>query len=220
MRRHYGIPLGVFVVVTALGIGIDTSFRGWEKAYNEMTIHLIYGIVAPIAFLVALFFCQLIAAPHRILKDRVAALEKGGQQEGLAQPEPQEPAERFKAMVVPLTTHQRSCRDDYGKGDNRRYDRPSGLDANLAELRMRLATFGIAVPPMPKWYSDLGPWSDYLEELREFATYGDVDEARAWAPGWLEAQQEAERAAKEAAWEKMLDEELGGEDSPTAEEPD
>ena len=60
-----------------IGLIVDFVWRGTAAASAQMTSQAIYGVVPGVGFLAGLFLYHLIAAPYRLLKERLTTLEVG-----------------------------------------------------------------------------------------------------------------------------------------------
>ena len=199
IKQYYIVSLVLTVAAAVVGTSIDWKLPGDEVAISQATTLIIYGIVAPTIFCVFLFTWNLVAAPHRILKDRVKRVEeklKEAETRETSAPRvqpvpPEAPDVQFRHLLRRISDHLKGCREDWELVERQR--RPLGnlpprsrdsFQEVLGGLRGDLADLGLDVPTLPVLDSDLSMWTQYLTELREFATHGDLEGAIEWTRAW------------------------------------
>ncbi len=200
LKDHVLVSTAVLFGGSAVGIGIDVFVRGWNAAMDQLAVLLIYVVAAPAILLLLLYLVFLTATPHRLLKERVMALEEQGEQDSRNERRAKRsPEEQFHRMVSWMGSQLHRLRTDWEhlERENRQQelrrgtrwapdedlspeDRNEYLDS-LARFRGDVARLGIEVLALPQVYADVGRWVSYLERLLEYATRSDLEGARKWS---------------------------------------
>ena len=185
-----------------VGFLLDWQIRGRSHAVSELTTYAIYVLAAPIVVAAGWFVCNLVISPHRLLQERVTALEERQtvSAEAASARKAESPDEQFQIGIARVSAvllkDFRIQAEQFEEENQRRRNRralplpsddplPSSVrDYYLTELtpfRRRLAELGIREPDLPLKYADLSDWIEFLGPLLEFATHGELDAAVKWS---------------------------------------